>query len=41
MLICVLPLQGTGALREGVHRITLQTEDSKSSVDSITVTVYP
>lgn len=28
-------------LREGVHRITLQTEDSKSSVDSITVTVYP
>lgn len=28
-------------LREGVHRITLQTEGSKSSVDSITVTVYP
>ncbi len=28
-------------LLEGVHRITLQTEDSKSSVDSITVTVYP
>lgn len=28
-------------LREGVHRITLQAKDSKSPVDSITITVYP